>query len=862
MRNRLSVFWVRADNFANFLTDFSQIVVDPHNSLKDHNNPSQDVQSLARNVTAKLEKDPTSWLLALDNADNIDLFVETTGGRDTIRSYIPKIGRVLITTRNRLFQGTVTAAKDGLQVKPMDTEEARELLNQSITDDLAQKSPTKTVDELLGLLGNLPLAVAQAAANIVDQRLPVHKYIAAYREKKNRMSLMERPVLDLQTEDSRTIHQSILVTFEMSFEHLEQKYPASARCLNYFGFFHWQKIPEACIRALPEYGKLDERSFRNTIKPLLHLSMIEEIWIPNSNEYSLHPVIHERISERMSLEAKMSYLNDSITVMSSTFPDCGGRLEREHYSKGQKLQSHALLQIDLARDIGVKTEKLVIVTRLCALFLRISGMTSHSVTLATEAIVIGQGLWDPDSVSMLNSYWDKMKCLWADAQYQEAYDASIITIKLLESALINKAISDHEYTIFASDLLYYKSVCCRILGKIKEKQETEFENFHLSTVSITSEPSDIIEGLKYCQSTVDILLSQGRLQEARTLNSELLDSINEQQRAAHRSWYIAIKLQQAEILKKIRNESAAEPAGTSDADERAILTIYQEIFHGCRARLSIADPLLWSICKNLLDELRARGEGRQGADILISMLTEAVESKLQLEGQILLEFHDNLNKGLDIIWMLHDTADARQGPPGLSIAELFLQMTESVGTNCNNRWSVHFLFACSFLSEMLGKFHRAQDVLREALRDEDDRCIEGPIHYRFMSVMARQGRIDDARRHRETFLALIAPVEAIHGSLDDSLRIDKEDKALYEMAKDIIAGRHQKVPESWWTENRVALNKLQLRYGLLVPATVSNNTELLEDAANPADKGRKGKSRVLGGFVDKFHKSTLSDPHS
>lgn len=40
--------------------------------------------------------------------------------------------------------------------------------------------------ELLALLGNLPLAITQADANIniADQQRPVRDYIAAYREKR------------------------------------------------------------------------------------------------------------------------------------------------------------------------------------------------------------------------------------------------------------------------------------------------------------------------------------------------------------------------------------------------------------------------------------------------------------------------------------------------------------------------------------------------------------------------------------------------------------------------------------------------------------------------------------------------------
>ena len=847
MRNRLSVFWVRADTFANFLNDFSKIVVKKLESLKDPEEASRDLQSLAQNVTIGLEKDPTSWLLVLDNADNHDLFVDTTGGRDSISSYVPKTGRILVTTRNKLFQGTVTAAKDGLQVKPMETSEARELFKKSVTDDLARQSSTEIVDELLSLLGNLPLAIAQAAANIVDQQRPVHQYIAAYRKKKDRMQLMERPTLDLQTDDSRASHQSILVTYEMSFEHLEHTYQASARCLNYFGFFHWQSIPEPCVRALPELRELDEQSFRNTLKHLLHLSMIEATWDSDGCEYSVHPVIHERISERLSLRAKISYLNDSITVLLSMFPRLQLGKEREYYAIGQSLQSHALLQIALATDLGIKNGNIASLSCFCAMFLSKSGMTSHGVRLATQAVVIGQEVWAPGSSSIMELYTVKLHCMSADGQHREGFSECIAAIELLESAgLQNEAMSGQEYLMFRGNILNYKLIFCRVLGKMKEAEEIQNYFTHFESVVGIGESNDVFMSCIRRFGVVENMLIHGRLQEARKANNELLDSIDEQQRTIHRQTFLFFYLQKARILRQMRDGSDAEPAvALADEDEMAILPILRDVFAGHRATLMISDSYVWLSCAYLLDELCAKGVAREAAEILVSMLTQAVKSSLLLEGYIVQSFTETFRSGFRVMESLHGTVDARQGPPGLSIAKLFVQIIEPASDSSKSRWDFRFFYECYLLFEVLGSFHKAECSLREALREakrEGYRPAEGPWHYRLMISMAIQGRFNDARRHRDTFAALIAPEETAEGSLDYRLEQNRQEKELYDKAKDIITGQHQKVPESWWTENRVTLNRLQLKYGLLVPMTAESDSGSFEARSHSTDKGREGKS--------------------
>lgn len=78
----------------------------------------------------------------------------------------------------------------------------------------------------------------------------------------------------------------------------------------------------------------------------------------------------------------------------------------------------------------------------------------------------------------------------------------------------------------------------------------------------------------------------------------------------------------------------------------------------------------------------------------------------------------------------------------------------------------------------------------------------------------------------------------------------------------MLAGRGSQMPESWWTENRIVLNKSQLRYGLLVPAAAGGNSSTFGVTSTSVLTDRKGKSRALRGFVNKFSKTAFSNSHS
>ena len=864
MRSRLSVFWVRADDFPNFLNDFSQIMdrLDPSQA---HGSTSQDHRLLARNVTARLEKDPSSWLLVLDNADNYDLFVETAGGREAISSYVPKEGRVLLTTRDRQFQGTVAAAKDGLHVKPMDMREARNLFKISVTDDLTSQSTPAMVDELLELVGNLPLALAQAAANIADQQRPVHEYVGAYRNKRQRMLLMERPFLDLETQDSRTSRQSVLVTYELSFQDLERGHQSSARCLNYFGFFHWQNIPEYCIRALPELKDLDDHSFRSTIKCLLHLSMIEQIINHDGIEYSVHPVIHERISERLSLEEKMSYLSDSIAVMESKFPRFE-RGERKHYALCRSLQSHALQQIHLAEDIGLKSQDLARLNHRCAGFLRRTGMTFDSVKLAAQAVAIRTEIDGPRGLSTIDACRSKAGCLNSDARYREAYNESISAMEKLESVRSNnEAMDDIQYFNARVGILNTMSRACRGLGEFNAAEKIGIELVRLGTESPEESNYRLEHRLIDRHEVVSTLINQGRFQEAKKMNNELLESMDELQRTAYRKIFFSLYEQKAVILSSIREGSDTEPATVlADDEEKAILQIFKDLFNEDKATLLLTERDLWVSCESLVRELELKGETQKVARILVDMLTKAVESKLRIEGKTIWTFGDLVSVGLVVIESLHETRDALQGPQGLPIANLLVQIIALIDTTPKRLWRgsgplCHFaaLYMC------VGGFSKAENLYREALQDiklETNRRNEEWTHYRLMLAIARQGRIGHARRYRDTHLDLITRVESTRGDLESQLWLIRKEKELHEKAKSIFATRNNKMSESWWTEHRKALNRAQLMYGSLNPARAAESSGSFADASDPvvpAEMKRNRKSRGLGVLIERFHQTSL-----
>jgi hypothetical protein len=261
VKHRLSVFWIRADRFANFAADYAQILKEldsesPQQTLT----LSDDSSNVLETTRRRLEADPDRWLLILDNADDMDAFLGRNPNPDdnqglSISQFLPRHGRMLITTRDRRFQGTVAAASNGMKIDSMTEEEATKLLLASIPGYLMREdwqSPNHA-QELVRELGYLPLAIAQAAANIVEQQLTLDEYVSFFQNKKERMGLMEAPAHDFQTTDPRNASQSVNVTWQISFDVLVEKHPLSAKLLMYIGCLlakHPQISHQAASRVL------------------------------------------------------------------------------------------------------------------------------------------------------------------------------------------------------------------------------------------------------------------------------------------------------------------------------------------------------------------------------------------------------------------------------------------------------------------------------------------------------------------------------------------------------------------------------------------------------------------------------------
>ena len=262
------MLWLHAGNMARLEQGFRDIA--DHVKIPGRQDPKVNVFRLVHDWLC--DEKNGQWLLILDNVDNPDLLSEAGDGGQRgqghsmdggqgqpISAYLPQSqnGSILVTSRSQAVALKLVEEKDIVVVQPMTPAQALSLVEKKL-GSLGQGDDTA---ELAAALDFMPLAIAQAAA-YVSQKAPrysVQQYLEDFRKSdRKRTSLLNHEGGQLRRDWQA--QNSIIITWQISFEHIRQTRPSAADLLSLMSFFDRQGIPETLVRnrAGSDYGHREE----------------------------------------------------------------------------------------------------------------------------------------------------------------------------------------------------------------------------------------------------------------------------------------------------------------------------------------------------------------------------------------------------------------------------------------------------------------------------------------------------------------------------------------------------------------------------------------------------------------------------
>jgi hypothetical protein len=265
------VFWIHASNAARFEQSFQDVA--DRVKIPGRQNPKANIFQLVHDWLCDERKG--KWALILDNVDEAGFLVEarrtgqdaqTEESRNTrsLVLYLPQCphGSILITTRSIDEALNLVEQRDLITIDPMSSEDALKLFETKLRGNDNGSDNANIALELLVALEFMPLAIVQAAAYISRRksRYSVREYLQSFRESdRKRSSLLEYNGKQLRRD--REAKNSIIVTWQISFEHIRQIRPSAADLLSLMSFFDRQGIPDALLQSRSEQTKWsqDER---------------------------------------------------------------------------------------------------------------------------------------------------------------------------------------------------------------------------------------------------------------------------------------------------------------------------------------------------------------------------------------------------------------------------------------------------------------------------------------------------------------------------------------------------------------------------------------------------------------------------
>ncbi|KAJ5364736.1 uncharacterized protein N7496_010449 [Penicillium cataractarum] len=229
------IFWINANTKDRF--ELSHKNISKHLNLPGCQDSRCNIYHLVRNWFENDEE--RKWILVLDGLDKEEfLFQDLPGTRRPLVTFLPKSerGAIIVTTTRRSVAGGLVREGSVLEVSSLKGGDGVAILRKKIGSEDVDETGMK---ELVDALDGMPLAIA-LAGTYISQRAPryaVQRYLEEFL--KIQQSRLSAPDGEAGRVNRREFEarDSIMVTWEMSFDYIRSVRPSAADLLRLMSFF-------------------------------------------------------------------------------------------------------------------------------------------------------------------------------------------------------------------------------------------------------------------------------------------------------------------------------------------------------------------------------------------------------------------------------------------------------------------------------------------------------------------------------------------------------------------------------------------------------------------------------------------------
>ena len=311
------VWWIRSGDASTCTADF--IALAAALRLPVAADPEQKVPSdvVIAAVRRWLEQHG-AWLLIFDNAPE----------PEAVRDYFSRGGggHIIVTSRNPTWQGTATE----FPVAVFDRQESvAYVLTTARQDDEAAATT------LAETLGDLPLALAQAAAYISAAGISLSGYVDRFQEKRAELWKNEKAPAEYG--------ETVATTWAVAMQKLVQEVPTAAAVLNLCAFLAPDNIPRSLLTehpaALPEELAplaADSLLLDRAVMALRQYALLDA----NTETLTVHRLVQAVTRDRLNKDEQAAWTKAALQVLGAAFPS--ENPSPEDWPLYERLVPHAL----------------------------------------------------------------------------------------------------------------------------------------------------------------------------------------------------------------------------------------------------------------------------------------------------------------------------------------------------------------------------------------------------------------------------------------------------------------------------------------------------------------------------------------
>ncbi|MFL5653828.1 MAG: tetratricopeptide repeat protein, partial [Ktedonobacteraceae bacterium] len=399
-----AIFWINASTRDALSADFVMLA-----ALLDLPEQLEQDQDIVVRAVKRWLTTHTHWLLILDNTDNLEMIVDFLPVHGT--------GDVLLTTRLQAL-GTVAQSieveKMGLDEGVMFLLRRTKVIAPGASLAQAMKESQVQATEIVAALDGLPLALDQAGAYIEETRCGLPQYLNLYSKRRKEL-LLRRGRFPTDHPDS------VVSTWSLSFQQVEQESLATADLLRLLAFLYPEAIPEEIITlGAAELGPLlevvvsDPLKVDTIIELLLRYSLIRRT--PEVKSLSIHRLVQAVLKDGMDRDTQRLWAERAIRAVNCAFPD----VELQTWERCRHCLPHVQICATYIEEYVLAFPEVARLFNEAASYLVARGRYEQAELLLLRALAVRQQILEANHPDTARTRNDLGVLYFNQGKYQEA----------------------------------------------------------------------------------------------------------------------------------------------------------------------------------------------------------------------------------------------------------------------------------------------------------------------------------------------------------------------------------------------------------------------------------------------------------